>query len=298
MQLPNVRTALAPSWRRISARAGNPVERVDTAGFWRDGYTIVPKVYTRDEIEQFRADIERSAGPKSDLLANAHLRRVLTDGRLVRIAQRILGTDGPILYAGDSSFTVGNVQHGWHKDCADRTDPKAPDWRSRYTVLRFGVYLQDHRFHTGGLNLRVGSHEAAQFDTGRNVYVRTGVGDVGVWSLRITHSGNGKLLKFPWAHYPEPSSEDRYPAWTYASADREPRMALFAALGLDDEHHRRYTDYLKTRTYIVNMWRNSSYHEDAIAEAQRGGLQVRDLPSEVRDDPTAGKNKTWAPMPY
>lgn len=218
---------------------------------------------------------------------------------MVDIGRRILDSD-QLMYAGDSSFTVGNQQRGYHKDNADRLDGQAPDWNGRYTVLRFGIYLQDHRWHTGGLNLRTGSHNVASLTDGDNIYVRTRVGDVAVWSLRTSHSGNGTSLRFPWWVYPEPTRhEDRYPPWwRVAPADRDERMALFAAIGLDDAHHDRYTTYLKTRQYIVNMWQRSHYTQQAIDEAAAGGLAVRNVPHEIEGDPDVGRNVTWSPIPY
>ena len=271
---------------------------VDVDGFWENGYTIVRGVYSSDEIQEFRERVLASQGRGGgDLLANPLLRDVLVDGRLVDIARQILGRD-EIVYAGDSSFTVGMRQRGWHKDNADRKDPNGPDWRGRYTILRFGVYLQDHRRHSGGLNLRVKSHQTTDHCAGKNVYVRTGLGDVGVWSLRITHSGNGTLLRFPWWVYPEPGVQ-RFPKWyQVAKADSTERMALFAALGLDDPHHDRYTRYLKTRQYMVGVWRRSEYDEETLALADAVGLKVRNVPREVDGDSTAGRNVNWQPLPY
>ena len=269
---------------------------LDIDRFWRRGYALVPGVYTADEVAGFRRGVRASNGPRTDLLANPRLRSALTDGRLVDIARRLLDTD-TVLYTGDSSYTVGRHQIGWHKDNADRLDPYAPDWRSRYTILRFGIYLQDHRHHTGGLNLRVASHQRVSHRVGRCRYVRSELGDVVVWSLRTTHSGNGMLLRVPWI-VPPPRWQRRVPAAIVAADPPDGRMALFAALGVDDAHHWRYVDYLKTRTYMVDIWRNTDYDDDALAEARRGGLAVRDVPAEVRDDPTAGRAAEWEPLPY
>jgi hypothetical protein len=170
-------------------------DTVDVEAFWRDGYQIVRDVYTAEEIEAFREDARASRSHGGDLLSNPRMRRALTDGRMIDVARKLLGSD-EIVYAGDSSFTINSKQHGYHKDNADRNDGAAPDWQSRYTILRFGIYLQDHEKYTGGLNLRVGSHEQASLKTGKNVYVRNRLGDLAVWSLRMTHSGNGDLRTF------------------------------------------------------------------------------------------------------
>ena len=134
------------------------VDHLDVDGFWERGYAILPGVYTPEEIEAFREAAYASRGYGGDLLANPRLRSVITDGRMAAVARKLLGTD-ELFYSGDSSFTINGTQKGWHKDNADRIDPAAPDWVDRYTQLRFGIYCQDHSEHTGGLNLRIGSHD-------------------------------------------------------------------------------------------------------------------------------------------
>jgi hypothetical protein len=242
-----------------------------------------------------------------DLLSKPLMRDVLLDGTLVGIARQILGEDD-IMYAGDSSCTINSHQHGFHKDNADRKDPQAPDWQGRYTVLRFGIYLQDHTAHTGGLNLRDRSHNTVSLRTGRNVYVRSAVGDVVVWSLRTTHSGNGSLLAFPRGFQPSPELAElprrlrrrtgHYPRWWREAPADGDRIAVFAALGLDDAHHRRYTEYLKTRTYMCDIWRRSVYDQEVFDAAAKIGLTIRDLRREIEGDPTVGKNPNWQPIPY
>jgi hypothetical protein len=75
-------------------------------------------------------------------------------------------------------------------------------------------------------------------------------------------------------------------------------MAIFAALGLDDPHHDRYTAYLKTRKYMVNVWRRSRYDDETLLQAAAVGLKVRNLPSEVEGDSSIGQATEWAPLPY
>src|SRR5262245_18852998 len=145
---------------------------VDVDKFWRDGYCIVRDVYTKEEIANLReaAYASKGSGPR-DLLSNPLLRSTLTDGNMAEVSRRILG-NSDIWYAGDSSYTINSTGRGWHKDNVDRADGKGPDWVGRYTVLRFGIYLQDHYSHTGGLNLRAGSHTVPNNQTGKNIYVR------------------------------------------------------------------------------------------------------------------------------
>ncbi|MFF5290994.1 hypothetical protein [Paractinoplanes globisporus] len=270
---------------------------IDVDAFWENGYQIIRNVYSPQEIKRLRdaAYASLSRGP-GDLLSNAQMRSTLTDGIFVEVARRLLGSDD-IWYAGDSSFTINSRQRGFHKDNADRKDPNGPDWKGRYTILRFGIYLQDHWKHTGGLNLRAKSHNTTDHAAGENVYVRTRVGDLAVWSLRTTHSGNGVLLKFPRWRYPEPKDIPKFPNWRIAPADGD-RIAVFAAIGLNDAHHERYIQYLKTRTYMVNSFRASHYDEETLAEAAKAGLNVRDIGKEIEGDDTVGKNAAWEPIPY
>ena len=272
--------------------------KVDVDAFWRDGYQVLPGVYSPEEIQKFREGAQASRSHGGDLLSNPHMKHALTDGRMAEVAKQILGSDD-VWYAGDSSFTINSNQHGYHKDNADRLDPKAPDWQSRYTILRFGIYLQDHKTHTGGLNLRHASHNSPSLTEGEHLYIRNNPGDLAVWSLRTSHSGNGTLLKFPRWKSPEPPVKpDEFP-WYYRPAKPDgDRMAVFAAIGLNDAHHDRYVEYLKTRTYICRIWGKSHYDDATIAEAEANGLKVRNVPKEIEGDDTVGQNEKWAAIPY
>ncbi len=272
------------------------VDHLDVDGFWERGYAILPGVYTPEEIEAFREAAYASRGYGGDLLANPRLRSVITDGRMAAVARKLLGTD-ELFYSGDSSFTINGTQKGWHKDNADRIDPAAPDWVDRYTQLRFGIYCQDHSEHTGGLNLRIGSHDMRNTTDGEVLYVKTKPGDLAVWSMRITHSGNGMLLKDPEAPFPMPNEHNRFKPEEVAEADGD-RIALFVHIGADDKHAKRYADYTKTRKYLVDAWRKRPYDDEARQAAKDAGLNLRDLPAEVMDDPTAGLNELWQPFPY
>ncbi|GAB2602620.1 hypothetical protein Aab01nite_62270 [Paractinoplanes abujensis] len=270
---------------------------VDVNAFWENGYQIIRNAYTRDEIQRIReaALASRGRGP-GDLLSNPKMRNVLTDGRFVSVAKQLLGSDD-IWYSGDSSFTINSSQRGFHKDNVDRKDPKGPDWKGRYTLLRFGIYLQDHYSHTGGLNLRAKSHNTTDHNYGKNIYVRTRPGDLAVWSMRTTHSGNGALYKFPKWVFPEPKDVPNLPKWRVAKADGD-RVAVFAALGLDDAHHHRYVEYMKTRTYLINSFKASVYDEETRQEAKNAGLNIWDVAAEIEGDDTVGKNVAWEPIPY
>jgi len=272
---------------------------VDVDEFWKDGFTLIRGAYTPEEIAQFRKDSLAQRGKhKGDLLSNPYMNRIMLDGKMADIARQILDRED-LVYYGDTAIAIRPGSPGWHKDNADRRDANAPDWKSDYTQLRFGVYLQDHYKHSGGLNVRRGSHNIPDFTTGEVVHLRSRIGDIGVWSMRITHSAAGTLLK--WApgrnRHPDPFKlEGINPKHILPKA--EERIAVFSAIGAEDEHADRYLEYLKTRTYAAQQMRGTYYTDEQIAGMQNLGVKVRQMRPEVEADPEAGKNKKWEPIPY
>src|SRR4051794_31152194 len=91
------------------------VERLDVGEFWSKGYAVLPHVFSRAEIQQFRQAAYATKDFGGDLLANPELSSVLTDGRLAAVARRLLDID-LVYYGGDSSFTINGTQKGFHKD--------------------------------------------------------------------------------------------------------------------------------------------------------------------------------------
>ena len=94
-----------------------------------------------------------------------------------------------------------------------------------------------------------------------------------------------------------PNEHNRFKPEEVAEADGD-RIALFVHIGADDKHAKRYADYTKTRKYLVDAWRKRPYDDEARQAAKDAGLNLRDLPAEVMDDPTAGLNELWQPFPY
>lgn len=273
--------------------------KVDVSEFWKDGFTLVRGAYTPAEIHQFRRDSFESRGKyRGDLLSNPLLERVMLDGKMADISRQILDRED-LVYYGDTTIAIREGSPGWHKDNADRLDADAPDWRSDYTQLRFGIYLQDHENHSGGLNVRRGSHNVPDLTTGEVVHLRSRVGDIGVWSMRITHSAAGTLLK--WApgrnRHPDPFELDGINPKHILPRDKK-RIALFSAIGADDEHHDRYVTYLSTRKYIIPRWSHSHYTQEQINGMKRLGVRVRDMRVEIEGNPDVGQNEKWAPIPY
>ncbi len=184
---------------------------IDVEKFWKEGYLLIRNVFQPGEIEEFRRRVFEANPWPGDLLSHPQLRDILLDDRVLSIAAQILG-DTPVYY-GDSSVNIGRSSPGFHKDNPDR-DNDGPDWKGRYTQIRFGLYLEDHARHSGGLRIMPRSHNSLYCATGKAVSVRSRVGDLVVWNLRTDHSAMATLLRFfPWL-YVEPRNtgnwEPRY----------------------------------------------------------------------------------------
>ena len=254
--------------------------KIDVARYWNDGYLKIPGAFTSAEVEDFRTKALANAGKGGDLLTRPDLASFVLDRRLVSAAGELL--DGDPLYFGFSSanLAVTPATGSWHRDCADRLDFSASDWQSRYTLLRFGLYLQDHKRHSGGLNVRPTSHEAATAHTEKVAYVDSGVGDLVVWNLRTLHSGDGQRMRFPWWKDLDPKQFDRVPAWNLMPK-HDTRIALFATYAIESVHLDYYIDYLKTRDFMLRMWNSSEMSDETNDRAKKSGLKLRNVGSEL-----------------
>src|SRR3984893_10303078 len=263
--------------------------------FRENGYALIRGAFDSHEIEELRKNAFASADHKGDLLSNPLLRDFVLDERVLAIARKILGDT--LVYFGDGNFLLGEKSHGYHKDNADREDLNAPDWQSDYTIIRFGLYLQDHSRHSGGLNVRLKSHNIPNTQEGKNIYLRTRVGDLVVWNLRTSHSGAGRLLRLFPSVYLDPSHADPLPRLLFAPLQGE-RGALFLTYGVDDNHLRRYLAYVQTRKYMVERWKHSEYASGLIEAARAKNVIVRHIWSEIGANVGLGINDEYVAIPY
>ncbi len=186
-----------------------------------------------------------------------------------------------------------------------RTTPTAstrrrPDWKSPYTQLRFGIYCQDHVEHTGGLNLKIGSHDIPATSSGETLYVKTRPGDLAVWSMRITHSGNGDAPQGPGSAVPGPLEHGPVLAPDEVAPSRrrpdrrlrpprgkrQPRQALRRLPQDADLHRQRLAQAARTTTTSGRRPRRRGLRSCATCRPRSWTT------------PTAGLNDQWQPFPY
>lgn len=278
--------------------------------FDRHGWVIFGNVFEETEIRRFRHEVESSlASPHAgDLLSNPHLggARFVLDERILRAAGGILR--GALCYFGDSSLSVDIGAMGFHKDNPDREDPEAPDWQSPYNVIRVGLYLQDHAWHSGGLAVRDRSHLAIDTRKGRPIALPTNAGDVVIWSLRTTHSGYATRPRvfpnifIPMAVVKRAGLSDRSRTPTLSKFVRPPefdkRMALFTTYGIDDGHLRRFVEYLQTRRYAVRNWQATTYDEQTMADARAREVKLISMREQVSHLDASGLSDTHVCLPW
>ncbi|MDJ0510473.1 MAG: phytanoyl-CoA dioxygenase family protein [Crocosphaera sp.] len=95
----------------------------------------------------------------------------------------------------------------WHKDDGMKVMEGGyfgyPTYdRADCKVYKVALYLQDHDHNRGGLTVKKGSHKFASISQGEEVYLQTKAGDIIIFDVRLTHTGQKdvvplRLLKQP-----------------------------------------------------------------------------------------------------
>ena len=240
------------------------------------GYVVLPRVFSSEEIADFRAAAIEDASHAGDVLSHPTLTSVVTDNRLL-LALRSIGI-WPARYFGDSSVSQEPGGYGFHRDNADRFDGQAPDWCVEdYPLVRMAIYLQDYSSFGGGLEVIPRSHCSCAGPFESPVYLSTAPGDLVIWNLRVLHTGYGGQ------HLPlQPAA----------------RIALFLTYARPCAATTRYIAFLKTRTYQMEIWRHSVYRDQDVLHAAQRGLLVRDLRADLQGVPGLGQHSGYAPLPY
>lgn len=236
-----------------------------------NGYVLIKNAFSTDEIDKIRDSVQSALKTRmkagSGVIAETTAREgvfysvpellsinelaafnhVVLEPRIIKLIGDVLG--GPICYFGDSVAQVGTGTRGFHKDNVDRSDQSGPDWQSNYDVVRLGIYTQDTHSFSGGMQLRVKSHLWANRFKGRPQNMRVKKGDLLIWKLTTTHSGNTLLPRlFPSFSYLLPRMTTYLPKWLFRPYACE-RVALFMSFGaLHSQHTNNYHRYLEQRS--------------------------------------------------
>jgi hypothetical protein len=190
---------------------------------------------------------------------------------LLDVARALLGSD-ELLYWGDSSVQFGEGGRGFHKDNVERSDPSHDDWQGDYGLLRCAFYFQDHVRHSGGLKVRLGSHNTANHLDGRICDIESCYGDLVVWSMRLTHSGNNRKLRAVPQLALHPRIEARAPSWL-TLPEQARRISAFCAFGRPGQQTRNYIAKMNLRRADYAPYFQRARRADEAADfLQRRGV--------------------------
>ena len=164
---------------------------------------------------------------------------------LIQALKGVLKTK-EILYWGDSSIQFGEGARGFHKDNVNRHDQTHADWIGDYGLIRCGFYFQDHEKFSGGLKVRLSSQNNTDHYSGTMIDVNSNFGDLVFWSMRLTHSGNNKKLKFFSDVCLHPRLEMKLPK-ILAKPEHLPRISAFCAFGRPGPHQKIYAENMNKR---------------------------------------------------
>ncbi len=262
-----------------------------------DGFALVKNVFKLDEVMEMRRRcarvFEKTGGKIGDAASYPEIRDALLDERILTILRAVLGDE--LVYFGDSTiYANSRFDRHIHNDARGDTDDPS---RSDYGILRMGIYLQDHAFHSNGLKVRPGSHRRV-FWTARNALRLVGVGgerlsprafrpswfhnvpsepgDLVFWNLRTHHAGHAvRLRMFDRLALP-PGVEHLVPARLARPMPRD-RYAIFCSWGRSSPELERYIKELGYHPDYRGMWQRSTFGAGDVRDAfERRNVQVRD----------------------
>lgn len=167
--------------------------------FEREGFVVVADVFTADEIQTSRQEIESlhsdgSAVSVVDFVGRDLLPRTsaLRDSpRLHTVLRQIFGGDD-YRFCGHNDIGYERIVP-WHKDRLnglyrkyERLDPFSTDQR----IVKVAIYLQTHENDSNGLHVVPGSHTIRHIDTRGCRVLHPKMGWVVIFDQRLTHRGN------------------------------------------------------------------------------------------------------------
>jgi hypothetical protein len=240
----------------------------------RNGYILIKNVFSTAEIDKIRADVIKEKDHEGDLLSSKLLASVIKDERILNIFKECLGSE-ELYYFGDSSLSINRAgKGGFHKDSLDRDKKDTKEFTDiNYSLLRLGIYMQDHSKSSRGLCLRSTSHLYQSTGKGKIINVKSEVGDVVIWKLTTTHSANAQVVSlFP--NYGFHPLVARFIPDFLKQKAVNPRVVLFMCFGLKDDYAIKYREYLKTRQYAIDRWTKSKYTEENIAAMKKLNVEV------------------------
>lgn len=177
--------------------------------------------------------------------------KLFLNPKFIESLKSILNTS-ELIYFGDSAVMIGEAQRGFHKDNVHKNQnlESSSDYEDDYDIVRVGLYLQDTKNYSGGIQFRQGSHRFSGRWKGRMVNALVDKGDVVVWKLTTSHSGNSliprvfpslKILPRITSHLPR----------MFFRPYQQTRIAIFLTFAAKNSKYlHAYMEDLKQRSYF------------------------------------------------
>lgn len=262
------------------------------------GYLRVPNMFTADEVQRMRASVSevfaRPASRDGDYDGRAALGSVRFDvfnrnptlqwvpchPRLISVMKSLLGNDFvmlPEMSAHRSGFG------DWHKDTtAQERAGHLFQWSPTFAMVEAAIYLQDNGEWGGGLDVIPGSQRKPDtyaygrsvledvrarlerrhlLPFGRGVTVPSRAGDLVIFDFRLDHKAS-----WPKRRGTPPTGYEKY--------------ALFIACSANNEHVRRYVEYISARPEYAYM-RERSHSTELKQRVRASGATLFDASAQA-----------------
>lgn len=272
------------------------IDQTQIQRFESEGYLIIKDVIPSKQIQELRDAFEKTriksknAGnieydsnyPNAsfllgDLLSFPDLEPfdyLVFNNDIVDIVKSLIGSD--IIYFGESNTQSGEAIRGFHKDSRipDRENPSGLDWHGNYPIVRVAIYLNDSDIYSGGVKIMPGSHKipTSHFRSG-GINISAKAGDIVIWKLTTTHSGNAKRIKIFKNLSFHPRIEDFIPSILECKNPNE-RRSMFIVYGAEGEHLDRYIKYFGDRPDVQKTLRLAGTNNRACELADRVGIKL------------------------
>lgn len=286
--------------------------------FWKNGYVVLRNIYNDEQIQRYREFIKKNIeeivgqGKKNwkdieikenkDVLSYPEIRDSILNKNLLDAIKSIFD-DEDFYYWGYSSFRYNEQSYrSTHNDV--KNDNENP-FKTKYSLLRIGIYLQDHKNFSNGLKVFKGSSHSLKFgrtllkkilkekelrylfpQRTKPINVDTMPGDVVIWNLRTCHSGNALRLKYfknislkPWAE----NFLEKYLPDIFLTSEKE-RAVIFSTFGKMGTPLKNFIKDNINHPEIFSLIKNSNFLEqEIISKSEKLGLKILDIEKIKKD---------------
>ncbi len=256
--------------------------------FEKNGFCVIPNFFENEEIRKIDEayslmekrqidnggaifDHESAIFMTGDLLSQPEFKELnylVFNNKILEISRKLLGET--LVYFGESNMQSGIGLRGFHKDnrIIDRENSEGLDWKGNYPLIRMAIYLHDTDKYSGGVKIVPGSHkQATSFVKHGGVNLNTNKGDLVIWKLTTTHSGNAIRLKFFNDLSIHPKIEGHIPDFLVKKNPIR-RRSIFIVFGSKSHHLTRYIEYFKSRDDNFSFLKSSRKSDDLIQLAE------------------------------